>query len=72
MLGRDGARRAIVTETVPCLSEPSPAGNAKADPATRCAAMKYLQIVKQLTFGEIVSIAVVVLAPIAILYGLLT
>lgn len=34
--------------------------------------MKYLQIVKQLNFGEIVSIAVVVLAPIAILYGLLT
>jgi len=33
--------------------------------------MKYLAIIKQLTFGEIVSIAVVVLAPLAILYSLI-
>lgn len=34
--------------------------------------MKYFQIVKQLTFGEILSIAIVVIAPLALLYGLLT
>ncbi|AGA89609.1 hypothetical protein Thimo_0770 [Thioflavicoccus mobilis 8321] len=34
--------------------------------------MKYVRIIKELTFGEIVSIAVVVVAPFAILYGLLT
>lgn len=33
--------------------------------------MKYLAIIKQLTFGEIVSIAVVILAPLAILYSLI-
>ncbi len=33
--------------------------------------MKYLNVIKQLTFGEIVSIALVVIVPLAILYGLI-
>lgn len=34
--------------------------------------MKALAVIRQLTFGEIVSIAIVTMVPIALLYALLT